>query len=99
MRLAPAFLAGALLICATAASAETHVFIIANHPDGYGIDQCLAQGDKCGANAARSYCQSRDFAQVSAFRRVDPDEITGSVPGANCAHVGCDEFVAITCQR
>jgi hypothetical protein len=101
MRLVPAFVAGALLICATAASAETHIFIIANHPDGYGIDQCLAKGDKCGATAARSYCQSRDFAQASNYRRVDPDEITGSVPkdGANCAHGGCDEFVAITCQR
>ena len=102
MRLAPALLAGALLICATAASAETHIFIIANHPDGYGIDQCLAKGDKCGATAARSYCQSRDFAQATAYRRVDPDEITGAVPMAGnekCTGNGCGEYVAITCQR
>ena len=101
MRLAPALLAGAWLIPATAAFAETRVFIIANHPDGYGIDQCLAKGDKCGAHAAQSYCQSRAFAQASNYRRVDPDEITGSVPkhGADCAHGGCDEYVAITCQR
>src|ERR1700759_3862730 len=101
MRFVPAFLASALLIGATAASAETRVFIIANHADGYGIDQCLAKGDKCGAHAARSYCQSRDFAQASTYRRVDPDEITGSVPkdGANCPRGGCDEYVAITCQR
>jgi hypothetical protein len=102
MRLAPAFLAGALLICATAAFAETHIFIIANHPDGYGIDQCLAKGDKCGAHAALSYCRSRDFAQASSYRRVDPDEVTGAVPkagGASCGHAGCGEYVAITCQR
>ena len=86
---------------ATAASAETRVFIIANQADGYGVDQCLAKGDKCGAHAARSYCQSRDFAQASSYRRVDPDEITGSVPksGANCPRGGCDEYVAITCER
>ena len=101
MRLVPALLAGALLLSATAAFAETRVFIVINHSDGYGIDQCLAKGDKCGAYAARSYCQSRHFAQASEYRRVDPDEITGSVPKdrAICAHGGCDEYVAITCRR
>src|SRR5215813_13858979 len=100
MRSLPALLASAFLF-ATAASAETRVFIVTNHADGYGIDQCLAKGERCGAHAARSYCQSRDFAQASSYRRVDPDEITGSVPkhGANCSHGHCDEYVAITCQR
>jgi hypothetical protein len=84
-----------------AASADSRVFIVANQADGYGVDQCLANGEKCGAHAARSYCQSRDFAQASSYRRVDPDEITGSVPKAaeNCGHAGCIEYVAITCQR
>ena len=78
---------------ASAASADSRVFIIANQADGYG--------DKCGAHAARFYCQSRDFAQATAYRRVDPEEITGSVPksGENCKHVGCNEYIAITCQR
>jgi hypothetical protein len=101
MRTVPALLACAFLSSATAASGETRVFIVANHADGYGVDQCLAKGDQCGAHAARSYCQSRDFAQASSYRRVDLDEITGSVPKdrANCLHGGCDEYVAITCQR
>lgn len=88
-------------IAASGASAETRVFIVANQADGYGIDQCLAKGEGCGAPAARSYCQSRQFAQASAYRKVDPDEITGSVPksGTNCGHGHCDEYVAITCQR
>ena len=89
------FLAG------SAASADSRVFIIENQADGYGVDQCLAKGEKCGEHAALSYCKSRDFAQASSYRRVDPDEITGSVPrsaGANCARSGC-EYVAITCQR
>lgn len=101
MRSLRAFIFGASLIAASSAYAETRVFIIANQADGYGVDQCLAKGDKCGASAARTYCQSRDFAQASAYRRVDPDEITGSVPksGANCSHGRCDDYVAITCQR
>jgi hypothetical protein len=101
MRFSPALLACVLVVTATAASAESHVFIIANQSDGYGVDQCLATGDRCGASAARFYCQSRDFAQASSYRRVDPDEITGSVPkqAANCGAGGCNDYVAITCQR
>src|SRR3982750_122728 len=102
MRSIPAFLACVLLMTASAASADSRVFIIANQADGYGIDQCLARGEKCGAHAARSYCQSRDFAQATSYRRVDPDEITGSVPKSadvKCGRSGCNEYVAITCQR
>jgi hypothetical protein len=88
-------------VAATNASAESRVFIVANQADGYGIDQCLANGDQCGAPAARSYCQSRDFAQASSYRRVEPGEITGSVPkeAQNCVRGACREYVAITCQR
>ena len=95
MRPLLALIVGASVLAAPDACAETRVFIIA--------DQCLAKsdtkGDTCGAAAARTYCQSRDFAKASSYRRVDPDEITGSVPksGTNCSH--CDEYVAITCQR
>ncbi|MBR1224627.1 MULTISPECIES: hypothetical protein [unclassified Bradyrhizobium] len=102
MRFLSAFISSAFLLAASSAYADSRVFIIANQADGYGIDQCLAKGDKCGAHAARSYCQSREFASATAYRRVDPDEITGSVPrGGNdrCTGSGCDEYVAITCQR
>ena len=101
MRFLSALISSALILAASSALAETRVFIIANQADGYGVDQCLAKGDKCGASVARTYCQSRDFAGASAYRRVDPDEITGSVPktGTNCPHGRCDEYVAITCQR
>lgn len=94
-------MAGLFVFAGSAAWADSRVFIIANQADGYGVDQCLANGEKCGAHAARSYCQSRDFAQASSYRRVDPEEITGSVPGAggSCSHPGCTEYVAITCQR
>jgi hypothetical protein len=101
MRSLLALISCASILSASSALAETRVFIIANQAASYGVDQCLAKGEKCGAQVARSYCQSRDFAQASAYRRVDPDEITGSVPksGANCSQGHCDEYVAITCQR
>ena len=102
MRFPSALIACKFLLAATAASADSRVFIIANQADGYGVDQCLANGEKCGAHAARSYCQSREFAQATAYRRVDPDEITGAVSKAGnekCTGSGCGEYVAITCQR
>jgi hypothetical protein len=101
MRFRSAFLACTFILATSAALADSRVFIIANHDDGYGVDECLARGDKCGAHAARSYCQSRDFAQATAYRRVDPDEITGAVPKAagNCSGGACGEYIAITCQR
>jgi hypothetical protein len=67
MQFLKALLACVLLLAASAASADSRVFIIANQADGYGVDQCLAKGEKCGAHAARSYCQSRDFAQATSY--------------------------------
>src|ERR1043166_8903045 len=102
MRSIPVFLACLLLAAAAPAMADSRVFIIPNQADGYGIDQCLAKGEQCGAHAARSYCQSRDFAQATAYRRVDPDEITGAIPktAGNCSGGTCGgEYIAITCQR
>jgi hypothetical protein len=102
MRSFSALLACAFLLAPSIASADSRVFIIANEADGYGVDQCLARSEKCGAHAARSYCQSRNFTEASSYRRVDPDEITGSIAtagGENCKHTGCGEYVAITCQR
>jgi hypothetical protein len=91
----------ALLAGATAAQAEKRIFIIANHPDGYGVDRCLAAGERCGTAAATAYCKSRAFTQALSFRKLDKDEITGAVPatGNACRGGTCDQFVAIECQR
>ncbi|MEH2589020.1 hypothetical protein [Bradyrhizobium sp. AZCC 1721] len=102
MRLYSALIVCAFLLAASAAAADSRVFIVANQADGYGVDECLARGDKCGAHAARSYCQSREFAQATAYRRVEPDEVTSAVPiggGNKCSGPACGEYVAITCQR
>jgi hypothetical protein len=100
MRFASMLLAGLFMATADAAHADSRVFIIANQPDGYGVDLCLARGESCGAPAARAYCQSREFAQAVSYRRVDPDEVTGAVPAtAGCIRGACGEFVAITCRR
>ena len=99
--LAPFGVVIASLLLAGAASAENRTFIIPNNPDGYGIDRCLANGERCGAVVATTYCQSQSFAQARSFRRIDRDEITGVVPtsGRNACIGSCESFVAIECTR
>jgi hypothetical protein len=89
-----------LPVFATTALAERRTFIIANSPDAYGVDRCLANGATCGAAAAAAYCQSKQFSAASSYRKVERDEITGAVPSSGaCGRNGCDEFVAIECRR
>lgn len=101
MRMISALLTSIALLAGSSAWADSRVFIVANQADGYGIDQCLARSETCGAPAARAYCRSRDFAQATAYRRVAPDEITGSIPAFEnlCNRGICGEYVAITCAR
>jgi hypothetical protein len=91
------------LVFAFPAEADRRLFIVANNPDGYGIDRCLASGEKCGNAAAVAYCKSRDFASAQSFRKVDRDDITGAIPtsgtGGSCKNGVCEEFVVIECTR
>ena len=91
----------AALLLARAASAENRIFIIANNADGYGVDRCLANGERCGVTVATAYCQSQSFAQAKSFRKIERDDITGAVPtsGKNACAGSCDSFVAIECSR
>ena len=98
--LAAAFFAAPFLAGATAALAEKRVFIIANSPDAYGVDRCLATSQACGAAAASAYCQAKEFVRAVSYRKVEREEITGKVPAADaCGRNGCEEFVAIECTR
>jgi len=101
MRSVIAAVAVAAAMCG-AAHAEKRLFIIANHADGYGVDNCLANGAACGKTVANSYCRSHDFAQADSFRKVDRDDITGAIPtddSGPCRAGGCNRFVAIECSR
>ncbi|MBK5959170.1 hypothetical protein CCR97_13265 [Rhodoplanes elegans] len=89
-----------LLAAVSAAQAEKRIFILGHNADGYGIDQCLASGARCGTAMATALCKQRDFKQAVSFRKVERDEITGSVPAASgCRGATCDDYVAIECSR
>jgi hypothetical protein len=81
--------------------AENRTFIIANNPDGYGVDRCLASGASCGIAVAAAYCRSRDFSSAASFRKVDREDVARADAEANSACPGgaCDALVAIECSR
>ncbi len=83
------------------APAERRTFIIPSNADGYGVDRCLANGERCGTVVATAYCQSQSFSAAKSFRKIERDEITGAVPtsGKNACVGACDSFVAIECAR
>jgi len=92
----------AILFGGASAHAEKRLFIIANNPDGYGVDRCLATGAMCGTSVASAYCRSHEFAHALSFRKVDRDDITGAVPAGGsggCTGGTCPDFVAIECAR
>jgi hypothetical protein len=96
-----AALSAAALFGAGAANAEKRIFVIANNPDGYGVDRCLNSGDACGKPVANAYCHSHEFSQAMSFEKVDRDDITGAIPstGADaCKGASCN-YVAIECTR
>jgi hypothetical protein len=83
-------LAAVLCLClVNSAQAERRTFIISNDALGHG------------AQAATAYCKSQEFAEVSSFRKVDREDITGAIPNspAGCKGPKCDDFVAIVCTR
>jgi len=90
----------AVLASTFAAQAEKRVFIIGNDA-GYGVDHCLANGGRCGSAAATAFCRGHEFRQAVSYRKVDRDDITGTVPtdrGA-CRGGTCTNFLAIECAR
>jgi hypothetical protein len=101
MRSLPALLGLLYVLLSTVAAAETRTFIIANSPDGYGIDECLASGASCGKAIANSYCGAQGYAQAAAFRKAEGTEVTGTVsvaaPSGWPSAAGA--FVAIECTR
>jgi hypothetical protein len=89
-----------LLAWGAPAQAEKRIFIVANSPDAYGVDRCIADSSACGAAAAAAYCQSKQFAKAASYRRIERDENTGAIPvSMRCGRNGCDDFVAIECTR
>ena len=67
-------------LLAAPAAAENRIFIIANNADGYGIDRCLANGERCGVDGRDRLLPVAVVRAGESFRKIERDEITGAVP-------------------
>ena len=85
----------------SAAQAERRMFIIANDADGYGVDRCLASGERCGVAAANAYCKTQAFAEAQTFHKVESRDITDGTPSivSDSCHDNSCNVVAIVCTR
>ncbi len=101
MRRLAALLGLTYVLLSTVAAAETRTFVVENSPDGYGIEQCLSTGARCGAVVADTYCQSQSFARAASFGAVDRTEVTASVATAagSLWYPAGPAYVAIECSR
>jgi hypothetical protein len=82
------------------AAAENKTFVIANVSDGYGVDQCLTTGARCGALLANAYCQAHDFQTAASFRKLGASDVTGAILVADAkAKDSADALIAIECSR
>jgi hypothetical protein len=99
---AAAAIIAALFLCSSA-QAEKRMFIIANDADDYGVDRCLVSKAACGTTVANAYCHSHEYAQALSFRKVEPDDIAGTITASrsdrSCSGGRCGELVAIECSR
>src|SRR5262245_66047808 len=72
-------LAALLCLVPSATRAEQHIFLVANDADSYGIDRCLASGEKCGAAAANAYCRTQAFTAAAKYHKIDQNDLTGAI--------------------
>ena len=56
---------------------EGHIFIIAA-ADGYGVEDCLAEGGECGRVVADAWCEAHGHGAAIAFGPAD--EVTNAIP-------------------
>ncbi|HEY1944140.1 MAG TPA: hypothetical protein VGH40_18660 [Roseiarcus sp.] len=59
-----------------ALAAEGHSFIVAGN-DGYGIEDCLAEGSECGQVVADAWCEAHGHGAAISFGRAA--DVTGSI--------------------
>jgi hypothetical protein len=61
-------------------AADRSVFVIAAG-EGYGVDDCLAEGGECGRAVADAWCEAHGRSGAISFGPA-VDEVTGAIPRA-----------------
>src|SRR5579863_2435703 len=79
---------------AMAAKAGAAQSFILAASDGYGVQDCLAEGGECGQAMADAWCQSQGHSRALSFG--PSDDVTGAISKSTAAKIETGAYV-ITC--
>jgi hypothetical protein len=71
-------------------AAEGNTFIIAA-AEGYGVEDCLAEGGECGRVVADAWCEAHGHGAALSFGLAD--DVTSAIPASAGGKSGAPYFV------
>ena len=84
------------LMASTSAETKTKEFIIPAN-DGYGMDECMAEGGSCAKLIADSWCQVNGMTTSIRFVPAEASDVTASISRPNDAAKAPSPGYIVTC--
>ena len=92
------FVAAFTLLAAPTLAHATETTFAVPADDGYGMDDCLAEGKACAKLVADSWCQVKGMTQAVRFETAAPEDITGALSPATPRPSATPTYL-ITCRE
>jgi len=88
-----------LAVCVSPSpSYATETTFVVPADDGYGMDDCLAEGKACAKLVADSWCQVKGMSVAVRFERASAEDITASLT-SKAAVKPSETAYLITCRN
>lgn len=79
-------------------SHATETTFVVPADDGYGMDDCLAEGKACAKLVADSWCQVKGMSVAIRFERASAEDITASLTSKVAVNPSQNAYL-ITCRN
>jgi hypothetical protein len=79
-------------------SHATETTFVVPADDGYGMDDCLAEGKACAKLVADSWCQVKGMSVAVRFERASAEDITASLTSKVAVNPSQNAYL-ITCRN
>ena len=79
-------------------SHATETTFVVPADDGYGMDDCLAEGKACAKLVADSWCQVKGMSVAVRFERASAEDITASLTSKATVNPSQNAYL-ITCRN
>ena len=79
-------------------SHATETTFVVPADDGYGMDDCLAEGKACAKLVADSWCQVKGMSLAVRYERASAEDITASLASKAVTQPAENAYL-ITCQN